>query len=82
MRTNLTSWTEYSPVWIEKSHLKPELMLLALSLTTFYRKSFSFQSQGLLVVLSLVTALFMRLSVSPLIISLTAAPLILVLIWR
>ena len=77
MTTNLTSWTECSPIWTEVRHVKPELMFLALSLTTFYRKSFSFNSQGPLVVLSLMMALCVWLSVSPLIISLEAAALIL-----
>ena len=77
MTTNLTSWTEYPPVRTEMRHVKPELMLLALSLTTFYRKSFSFSSQGPLVVLSLMMALCVWLSLSPLILAIQAVVLIL-----
>ena len=62
--------------------LKPELVFLALSLTTFYRKSFSFQSQGLLVVLSLMTYLCLRLQSPPLTLSLAALPLSLCLASR
>ena len=81
--TNLTAWTEYSPVWAEEmSELKPSLALLALSLTTFYRKSFTFQSQGPLAVLCLLTYLCVRHHSHPLTLSLTAVPLILSLAAR
>ena len=80
----MTALTEYVPVWAteEMSHLKPELMFLALSLTTFFRKSFSFPSQGPLAVLSLMTSLFLRLHFSPLTISLIALPLVISLAAR
>ena len=68
-----TVWTEYFPVWAEMTHFKPELMLLALSITTFYRRRFSFQSQGLLVLISLMTYLCVRLPSSPLTLTVAAA---------
>ena len=54
------------------SHFKPALLLLSLSLTTFYRKSFSFQRHGPLVVASLLTSLSLRLHCSPLPLALSA----------
>ena len=72
--TLATAWADYyCPVSIELSHLQPELVFLALSITTFYRKSFSFQKQGPLVLTSLLTSLCLRLHSSPLTATLSAA---------
>ena len=74
---NLTAWTGYSSVrGGEMCKLKPELVFLALSLTSFYRKSFSFRSQGPLVFLSLTSYLCVRLHSPPLTLSLALVPLI------
>ena len=68
-----TAWADYCPVSVELSHFQPELVFLALGITTFYRKSFSFQVVGPLVLTSLLTSLCLRLHSSPLTASLAAA---------
>ena len=50
--------------------LKPEIILLTLSITTFYRKSFTFMSHGQLVVSSLLGFFIIRLCFNVLLVSL------------